>query len=442
MTTLRRFSLYGFLKNQQYYDYSLVLAFLQMGLSYTQIGLLVGFREAVVAALEIPSGVLADRAGRRRAMVLSLTAYALSFAAFGGLGLGATRGALGGGALYASLFGAMTLFAVGDAFRSGTHKAMIFAWLRAHGREGERTRVYGFTRSWSKLGSAVSTVVACGVIWATGDYVVVFLAAILPYLLNIVNVATYPPEVESPARAAAGPLRLGGLGRELLSALTDAARSAPLRRVLGEAMAFESYFKVAKDYLQPILLTGAVALTATWLPLAGATDAQRSVVLLGPVYVGLFLLAALASRRAHRLVARAGGSAARAARWLWAALGLTCALVLTSLLAGWLVATVLGFAALYVLQNLWRTILMSRLDAVSEEARGATVLSIESQLKSLGVLVLAPTLGALVDLARATGADGATGAPPPAGYWPYWPVALAGALVALAFVATGRRSRG
>ena len=438
---LRRFSLYGFLKNQQYYDYSMVLAFLEMGLSYTQIGLLVGFREAVVAALEIPSGVLADRAGRRRAMVLSLASYVVSFAAFGGLGLAATQGAIAGGPLYASLFVAMALFAVGDAFRSGTHKAMIFAWLRAHGREAERTRVYGFTRSWSKLGSALSTVIACWIIWAICDYVVVFLVAVLPYLLNIANVATYPAEVESPGREGAERLSLGELARELLSALADAARNAPLRRVLGEAMGFESYFKVAKDYLQPILLTGAVALTATWLPLAHATDAQRSVILLGPVYVALFLLAALASRQAYRLVARAQGSAAQAARWLWAALALACALLLAALLAGWLGVTVLAFAALYVLQNLWRTILMSRLDAVSEEARGATVLSIESQLKSLGVLVLAPTLGALVDLAHASAAAGGAGAPPEAGYWPYWPVALAGVLVAIAFVTTGRPRR-
>ena len=36
-------------------------------------------------------------------------------------------------------------------FRGGTHKAMILDWLRAQGRESERTRVYGFTRSWSKI---------------------------------------------------------------------------------------------------------------------------------------------------------------------------------------------------------------------------------------------------------------------------------------------------
>ncbi|MBW1912538.1 MAG: MFS transporter, partial [Deltaproteobacteria bacterium] len=45
---LRKFSLYGFLKNQQYYDYFLILAFRQMGLSYFMIGLLIAFREIMV----------------------------------------------------------------------------------------------------------------------------------------------------------------------------------------------------------------------------------------------------------------------------------------------------------------------------------------------------------------------------------------------------------
>ena len=42
---LFRFSLYGFLKNQRYYDPFLYLAFLEKGLSYFEIGILIGFRK-------------------------------------------------------------------------------------------------------------------------------------------------------------------------------------------------------------------------------------------------------------------------------------------------------------------------------------------------------------------------------------------------------------
>ena len=53
---LFRFSLYGFLKNQRYFEPFLVLIFLEKGLSFFLIGLLIGFREVVVDLLEIPSG--------------------------------------------------------------------------------------------------------------------------------------------------------------------------------------------------------------------------------------------------------------------------------------------------------------------------------------------------------------------------------------------------
>ena len=170
---LFRFSLYGFLKNQQYYDPFLILAFREKGLSFFQIGILIGFREVCVNLLEIPSGAVADLYGRRRAMILSFGAYIASFAAFA---LSRTLPVL---------FGAMFLFAIGDAFRTGTHKAMIFDWLRLQGRSHEKTKVYGYTRSWSKMGSALSVLIASALVFYTGKYSTIFWFSILPYLLNI-----------------------------------------------------------------------------------------------------------------------------------------------------------------------------------------------------------------------------------------------------------------
>ncbi|MEE9435982.1 MAG: hypothetical protein V3V37_04805, partial [Candidatus Adiutricales bacterium] len=69
-----RFSLYGFLKNQQYYDPFIVLVFLEKGLSFFMIGLLIGFREICINIMEIPSGAMADMFGRRRSMILAFSA--------------------------------------------------------------------------------------------------------------------------------------------------------------------------------------------------------------------------------------------------------------------------------------------------------------------------------------------------------------------------------
>ena len=45
---LLRFSLYGFLKNQRYFEPFLILAYLQLGLSFFEIGLLIGPDDAPV----------------------------------------------------------------------------------------------------------------------------------------------------------------------------------------------------------------------------------------------------------------------------------------------------------------------------------------------------------------------------------------------------------
>ena len=90
----------------------------------------------------------------------------------------------------------MAFFAVGDAFRTGTHKALIFTWLRLRGREDERTKVYGYTRSWSKIGSAVSVIIACVIVGATSNFVYVFFLSIIPYILNIINFLGYPKEID------------------------------------------------------------------------------------------------------------------------------------------------------------------------------------------------------------------------------------------------------
>ena len=65
---LFRFSLYGFLKNQRYFEPFFLLLLLDKGLSFFTVGLLIAFRDVAINVLEIPSGAIADLAGRRRSM--------------------------------------------------------------------------------------------------------------------------------------------------------------------------------------------------------------------------------------------------------------------------------------------------------------------------------------------------------------------------------------
>jgi MFS family permease len=106
-----QFSAYGFLKNLRFFDPFIILIFRSYGLSFLQIGLLYSIRDVATNILEIPTGLLADTFGRRRAMVSAFLSYILSFSIL---------------YFYKDfwvLVLAMILFASGEAFRSGTHKA-------------------------------------------------------------------------------------------------------------------------------------------------------------------------------------------------------------------------------------------------------------------------------------------------------------------------------
>ena len=405
---LFRFSLYGFLKNQRYFEPFLILAFLEKGLTFFEIGLLIAFREFTVIALEVPSGAIADIYGRRKSMLLSFGAYLASFLIF----------AIAEPVVL--LLPAMLLFGVGEAFRTGTHKAMVFTWLKLQGRLEERTRYYGYTRSWSKLGSAFSVVLAGVFVFTSDSYVTIFYFAMVPCLFNIVNFLGYSPELDK----VSVPGSPSAVIRHLSRAVGTTLRERPLRRLLLESMGFEGTFHAVKDYIQPVLMVAAVSATTGLVELSGLTDIQRASLLVAPVYLVLYLLSATASRHAHRFVDFAG-SEDRAAFLMWGAALLVFGIMSVSAYLEIVWSVVATFVMLHVLQNFWRPVLISRFDAAGDEARGATLLSVESQCRRLATTGIAPALGLGVDFVRASGPGGE-----------FWPVGMLGAILTLGFFVT------
>ncbi len=426
---IKRFCLYGFLKNQQYYDPFLLLAFLEKGMSFAVIGLLLGFRDLCINFMEIPSGAVADVLGRRRSMIVSFAGYIAAFAIFG---------------LASSvwlMFVAMAFFSVGEAFRTGTHKAIIFEWLARNDRQSEKTKVYGFTRSWSKLGSALSVIIAAALVFTLKKYSWIFLMSIVPYMINIINLLTYPRYLDGETEHR----NLREIVRLLLVSLRDSVRNRPLRRLIAESMGFEGGYAVTQYYLQPIIKAAAMALPAIlgWSLLADLDERQRTAVLVGAVYFVLYLLSSYASRHSASVAARAG-SEDRGAVWLWKMNLLTFVVIAAGLTVGaleWLPLTgamgvaIAGFIGLSVIQNFWRPIQVSRFADRSDQKRMATVLSIESQGKAIFGAAISPLLGLAVqvlhDMYYAPDDPAVTSLQ-------FLPVALAGVLIAVGILLTGR----
>ncbi|MEZ5979596.1 MAG: MFS transporter [Planctomycetota bacterium] len=414
---LLRFSLYGFLKNLRLFEAFLVLALLERGLDFLSIGALISVREVAINLLEIPSGALADALGRKFCMVVAAAAYVVAYLV------------LGVATSWWLLAVAMAFYGFGDAFRSGTHKAIVYAWLRQQGRADERTRVYGFTRSWSKIGSACSALGGGAMVALGTGYDAVFLASAIPAALNLVNLATYPRGLDRPSGGLAEGVRLAG--RHLRAGLAATLRRGPVRGLVLWSAAVEGGYATVKDYVQPLLQTLAVGLV-----LGGTLGAeQRTGLVVGVVAAAMFLLASAASRRSHRFEERLGGPEP-AARALGVTMCAALAALALCLALGLAWPATLLFVALAIGQNLWRPIQVGRFDDHGEEQLAATVLSVESQAKAATAAVLAPAVGALVDVL----ADGTTPVPVAA----LWPAPAAAALVLAVAIATsrGRERRG
>jgi len=107
------------------------------GLSQAEYGLLQGLYYVVVVAAEVPSGVLADRFGRKAILV------------FGALvnGLGCYLFAMAKG--FPSFAAGEVLFGLGTAFVSGADSALLYDSLAAERREAEYPRAEGAAQaSW------------------------------------------------------------------------------------------------------------------------------------------------------------------------------------------------------------------------------------------------------------------------------------------------------
>ena len=390
-----RFSLYGFLKNLRFFEAFLVLALRERGMGFLEIGSLIAVREVTTHLLEIPSGAVADAWGRKVCMVASMAAYVGCFLLLGSAGS------------FTAMAMAMVCYGLGDAFRSGTHKAMIYSWLREQGRESERTQVYGYTRSWSKIGSGVSALIAAGLVIFSGNYASVFYWSAVPAFLNLVNLVTYPASLDAGCHGFKR-----GIWRAAFVTLADAFREIRklpvLRRLVGESVAMEGGYEAMKDYLQPVLQTAALTLPFLY----GQSDLRRTALVTGVVYALVFFAGSLASRRAHVWESWCGGSVAATSR-LRMLTALLMALLLPALLYGlpWVAAGI--FVVMGLLQNLWRPIQVGRFDEHGSEGVGATLLSVESQAKSMAAAFWAPLLGAMIDVSL-----NGTGAVPTAVLWP------------------------
>jgi MFS family permease len=351
-----------------------MLFFLEKGLTFLEIGTLYAAREIVVNIIEIPSGVVADSLGRRQSMAVSFISYILSFMVF----FVAQS--------YWVLFAAMIVYAGGEAFRTGTHKAMIFDYLRMHNWGHLKAHYYGHTRAWSQAGAALSALIAAFLVFWQGSYAPIFLYTIIPYVVDLALILSYPKKLDGPRHAS--DKTVASEFASVFRSLVKSLRNPDLLRAIANQSLYSGYYKAFKDYLQPILKNFALALPV----LIALHDDQRTALITGFVYSLLYLLTAYASKSSGKLSERFHTLAIPLNTMLY--LGILFGIL--SGIAYWLgvpIVAILLYVGIYVIENLRKPMGIAYVTERMDQGSLASALSVESQAETLAAVIIALLLG-------------------------------------------------
>ena len=182
--------------------------------------------------------------------------------------------------------------------------------------------------------------------------------------------------------------------REWLADFKTVMRSRSVLGLFGESMGYEGVTKSVNVYIQPLLQTQAIALPV--LLGLSLNDKDKTALLVGIAFAIINIFSAFASKKSDAF-AKQAGSLDRASGWLWLIAFVSGIGAFISLYYKiWWVA-ILCFVIHIVFENVWRPILLSRLDGVGKSKTDATTLSIEAQTAHIFIAISAIPIGYLID---------------------------------------------
>ena len=376
---IKKFCLYGFLKNLRFFEPYLYIYLLQViGLNLFQIGTLFSIREAITYIFEVPSGILADQYGKKIELVICFIFYILSFFFF----------YIGGN--YFIIVIAMFFFGLGEAFRSGTHKAMIYSYLEEKGWFKYKTFVYGRTRSFSLIGSSISAFAAIFIIIRLPEMKTIFLFSIIPYVLDFLLILSYPNSLNERVEST---LNLKKFFIFSVRKVKEIFSNQDLKKVILSSSLFDGIFKILKDYIQPILQD--IILISGIYAVAAMDADTRLKIILGIIYGVIYIFSSMVSRNVYRLNLKIKSN--RLMDISFDIFSILFFLLFFAIRLEMIVLVILLYFVLYLLKDGRRPLVVDVFGDTMRKTERATVLSVESQTRSLFMIILAPVFGYIAD---------------------------------------------
>jgi len=345
------------------------VVFLQRkGLSLTQIGLLEAFAWVITAALELPTGLVADRWGRKASIAIGSSMYATAM--FLILTPALSVPFLLGYAMWNGSF----------AFMSGADSALLYDSLKADGRVDQAAKYSGRLAAIQQGSQGVAAL--AGSVLATFDITLCFMFSGLLAIVATILVLT----VREPSRQGDGSEMPLTYWNNMRIAIGIAARRPTVRAILLLTGAFSVVPLIVYYFLlQPYALR-------VGLPLAS----------LGVVVVMIQLTTVFASWLAYR-----AGSRFELKTIVTAAASLLVAACVV-LAAAPSLASVALMLVVALVPAVVSPLLMARINDLIPSAQRATILSLTGLISELGTAALVPLLLGLADLLTPALAIGAS----------------------------------
>lgn len=375
---ITKFCLYGFLKNLKFFEPFLIIYLMSMDLSLFKIGILYSIREIFTYIFEIPSGIFADNYGKKTELRICFILYITSFILFFI------------GQKFFILTLAMIFFGLGEAFRSGTHKAMIYTYLEQKNWFKHKSFVYGRTRSYSLKGSSISAIMSIIFILQFDNLRVLFLLCIIPYILDFLLISSYP---ESLNEKHEKDFSFNKLIDNSFKQLHSISKNKEILKIISSSSIFDAIFKSIKDYIQPILNT--ILLTSSMDLIFNIGKENSLKIYLAIIYAIMYILSSIASKNVYRL--NKYRSSSYYMNISFDIFAFTFILISISIKNNAIYLVVLLYFILYIIKDSRRPLFVDVVGDFMDKKERATILSIESQFRSLFLAVSAPILGLIAD---------------------------------------------
>ncbi len=348
------------------------------GLSFFEIGILYAIREIFINVFEIPSGVFADALGRRKTLAFAFLIYIIAFIIFY-LGHDLTI-----------FIAAMIMYALGDAARSGVHKAMIIEYLKRTNQLQYKVTYYGHTRSWSQIGSAISSLIGGILVFYQQNLDTIFLFSIIPYVLDFFNILSYPAYLDEGIKESHS---IYDRIKTTTTTFWEVIKNGELFKTLVNVSIYSGYYKSIKDFIQPFLKSLLVQLPI----LLYLTENQKVGLFLGLVYFLIFLNNSIAARKASQIA----GYFSTLVKFLNYSLfigitfGLLSGLMMSYLPSVWVI---LLFIIVLFIENARKPSGVALITEKSYDKVNASVISVSSQLASIFSALFVMLIGYFADL--------------------------------------------